>query len=219
MKLVTKKVTNIALALIGIAITANVILFIMNKSPFNLIRIDETRTVKSSGVMDIYLFSNTGDIKVLSHDEDEIIVRMVGKSDSKSSDNYQLNVMQDGSRVTIDATEAKKKKLFSIYPGEYELEVLIPNSKLSGLHVRSETADINIQLQAIQYDIEATSEYGNIKVITKEAPNALRTELSTGLGTRTVQLPNVVDGAVGEGGPVVRLSSSIGDLIVTMEGL
>ena len=53
---------------------------------------------------------------------------------------------------------------------------------------------------------------GNIKVTTKEVPKALQTDLTNSVGKETIQLPNEKSGSIGVGGPLVKLTTEVGDL-------
>ncbi|MNO04929.1 hypothetical protein D3C81_2261280 [compost metagenome] len=73
-----------------------------------------------------------------------------------------------------------------------------------------------MQLQTIDNDIEANTKYGNITIITQVAPEAIQTNLRSGLGKESILLPNVKDGSIGTGGPNVKLTSEVGDLALLM---
>lgn len=118
----------------------------------------------------------------------------------------QLQVHADVANIDIDA----------INVASYELKTSVGNINVDAaqgiINAGAQVGNIHLQLQTITSDIAAKTEVGNIVVETKEAPEALQTECKTTIGTTTINLPNVQDGAIGIGGPLVKLLTDVGDV-------
>lgn len=86
------------------------------------------------------------------------------------------------------------------------------------IQAKTEVGNILLQFETITKDIVAKSEVGSVVVNVAQAPTMLRTNCRTSIGTTTINLPNVVDGAVGTGGPLVDLASEVGDVSLMFVG-
>jgi DUF4097 and DUF4098 domain-containing protein YvlB len=94
----------------------------------------------------------------------------------------------------------------------------IHGNQLKGIvHAESEVGDIDLQFQNILNDIVAESEMGNITVTSEEAPEALQTDLTNSMGDETIKLPNGKNGSIGAGGPLVKLTTEVGDLALKVD--
>jgi hypothetical protein len=163
----------IGLVLIGVSVIGNAVLYAMGVSPFNGVKIDEEHTVSAVSITEIVMFSNAGDVRVVTGG-DEIAVKMTGKTERLRRDDFHLSVEQQGSRVVIEATRDLKRKLFSIYPGDYELLVEIPERLYDMLEISTESADISaagvranhILIQSGYGEIRTTGVAGSISART-----------------------------------------------------
>ena len=250
----SKKIMTVAFILIGISIVGNIALFMFGQSPFNLAKIEEKQSISAEKISDIQIFSNIGDVNVVPYEGDEIQVSMKGKTEKKWVEDFQFSVEEKNDRLTIEANQMEKARLFNINSGGYELEVQLPkkefetldvhsdvaNIDLNGVdakqynlktkmgnihgnelkgivHAESEVGDITLKFQNILNDIFAESEMGNVKVTTKEVPKALQTDLTNTVGKETIVLPNEKNGSIGVGGPLVKLTTEVGDLALIVD--
>ncbi len=81
---------------------------------------------------------------------------------------------------------------------------------------KSDVGDIDIHLLHIKKDIIAKSNLGDITIKTKNEPDQLRTDLRNTIGDEKITLPSSKNGSIGTGGPLVFLSSEVGDLALMM---
>lgn len=86
------------------------------------------------------------------------------------------------------------------------------------IQATTEVGNVLLQFETITRDIAAKSEVGSVVVNVEQAPLMLQTNCRTSTGTTTINLPNVVDGAVGTGGPLVDLASEVGDVSLLFVG-
>ena len=86
------------------------------------------------------------------------------------------------------------------------------NAAQGSINAEAKVGNVHAQLETIVSDITAKVEVGNILVETIEAPEALQTAALTEVGTVTMDLPNMQDGIIGTGGPVVKLVVGVGDV-------
>ncbi|MED1863033.1 DUF4097 family beta strand repeat-containing protein [Fictibacillus nanhaiensis] len=248
-----QKILRTAYFLIGISIIGNGVLFMMGESPFNLAKINEQKSIETSSINEIMIESSAGDVFVLPHDGDQIIITMKGKTEKKFADNFSLSVKTDENKLRIQAKQKENTNLFSLFSGDYELLVKLPQAEYKRLQVNSDTSDIkmhaikandiqlqtnlgdilleditgavsaksdvgdiDIQLLHIKKDIIAKSNLGDITIKTKNEPDQLRTDLRNTIGEETITLPRLKNGSIGTGGPLVFLSSEVGDLALMM---
>lgn len=170
MKTTRTIVVRVALGLIGIAVIGNILLYVFNKSPFNLKAINEARTISADQVSDIQVTSNSGDIQIVSYEGSDIKVQMKGKSEEKWADDFKLSVNENGSQLRIEATEVERKRWFSIDSGHFDLLIQLPHKSFDRLHIKTEAADIQVEgvqakqsvLEAVNGDITATNLAGVI---------------------------------------------------------
>ncbi len=249
-----KRIMTVAFILIGISIVGNIALYMFGQSPFNFAKIEEERSISAEKITDILIFSNVGDVNVVPYDGNEIQVSMKGKTEKKWTDDFRLSLEEKDNRITIEANQIEKARLFNIYSGTYELLVKMPKKEFETLEVHSDVANIDIggvtanhykikttmgdihgnqlngivqaesevgnislRFQNIINDIVAESEMGNITVTSEELPEALQTDLTNSMGDETIQLPNGKSGSIGAGGPLVKLTTEVGDLALKVE--
>ncbi|MEW9503400.1 DUF4097 family beta strand repeat-containing protein [Jeotgalibacillus marinus] len=82
------------------------------------------------------------------------------------------------------------------------------------VYATTEVGEINLQLENILHDIVATTEVGNVSVKTAEVPESLETDLNRSIGKQTVELPSDLGG----GGPLVKLTTEVGNLSLGVDG-
>ncbi|REJ17412.1 MAG: hypothetical protein C6W59_06830 [Paenibacillaceae bacterium] len=169
MKVNGRKLIMIGLVLIGIAVIGNLVIYAIGVSPFNGVKINEERSVSAEGVSRIDVFSNAGDVRVVSGG-DEITVKMTGRTERMHKGEYHLSVSEQGGRVVIEASRDLKRKLISIYPDDYDLLVEIPDRLYEQLGISTEIANISaervraqhISMQAVHGDIKTAGLAGRI---------------------------------------------------------
>lgn len=86
------------------------------------------------------------------------------------------------------------------------------------IQAKTEVGNVLLQFETITRDIVAKSEVGSVVVNVEQAPLMLQINCRTSIGTTTINLPNVVNGAVGTGGPLVDLMSEVGDVSLMLIG-
>jgi hypothetical protein len=196
MRGIHRKLIMIGLALIGIAVLGNLVLYALGVSPFNGVDIGEERTVSAEGVTGIEIFSNAGDVRVVSGG-DAIAVRMTGKTERMRKDEFHLSVEEQGGRVVIQATRDLRRSWVSIYPGDYELLVEVPDRLYDMLEISSEVADISaegvranhillqsahgeIRTAGVAGNIRARADTGDIRLGVSAAPDHIQAETTFG---------------------------------------
>ncbi|MGF7047235.1 DUF4097 and DUF4098 domain-containing protein YvlB [Paenibacillus sp. DS2015] len=137
----------------------------------------------------------------------ELLVQLPQKEYEK------LQVHTDLADINVEKIQTKQSFLESSLGG-------ITANKLQGdIYSVTGLGNINVQLQAFESDIDAQTSLGNITITTEIAPAAIQTNLRSGLGERTIELPglsNVDEASLGTGGPKVKLSTELGDLALLM---
>jgi DUF4097 and DUF4098 domain-containing protein YvlB len=129
----------------------------------------------------------------------------VGIPDAKLN---QLQVETDSGNIHIGSVDASEY-LAKSDSGTIKLDI-----KKGLIHAKTDTGEIVVALDHIDHDILAATDSGDITVQTAQAPNALHTKLTTDSGKVNVSLPDYRDGMIGEGGPLVNLSSDTGNLTI-----
>lgn len=103
-----------------------------------------------------------------------------------------------------------------VQAGSYVLQTSVGNINVAGtqgrIQANVQVGNVQLDLGAIASDITAKVEVGNILVETKEAPEALQTAVKAEVGKITMDLPNMQDGTIGTGGPIVKLYTGVGDV-------
>ncbi|HEY2491653.1 MAG TPA: DUF4097 family beta strand repeat-containing protein [Paenibacillus sp.] len=118
----------------------------------------------------------------------------------------QLQVETDTANINVDSVDVSEYRLVSD-TGRIEV------NGMEGLfNIKSDTGNVAIVLEKINYDIIATTDTGDITIQTAQAPEALRTKLETDSGKINVTLPHYKDGYISAGGPLVKLISDTGNL-------
>ncbi|AJS57353.1 DUF4097 family beta strand repeat-containing protein [Paenibacillus sp. IHBB 10380] len=118
----------------------------------------------------------------------------------------QLQIDTDTGNINVYSVNVSEYRLASD-TGRIEVNVI------EGLFdIKSDTGNVAIALEKINYDIIATTDTGNINIQTAQAPEALRTKLETDSGKINVTLPHYKDGYIGDGGPLINLVSDTGNL-------
>jgi DUF4097 and DUF4098 domain-containing protein YvlB len=145
----------------------------------------------------VYFFS------VFSGDYD-LIVRL------PRSEFQQLKVHSDAAEIALNNVQAEHIDLHT------SLGDIFIKDTIGAVSARSEVGDIEVSLKNIADDITATSNVGDITIKTKQEPKNLRTDLRNSIGEEIMKLPNVKNGSIGNGGPLVILTSEVGDLALMM---
>jgi hypothetical protein len=247
-----KRILRISLILIGIAVAGNSVLYLIGKSPFNLAKIDQKRTINAESITDINVLSSMSDVKIIPHNGNNIEVHMTGKKVKMNTSHFKLKVKKDGNKLTIQTSQ--KKERFLVFFNDYDLLIKMPNKDFKNLSVKTDAADVslngisanhlylitnlgditthnvygkinaesdvgdmNMFCKDISDDITAKTNLGDISVVTKKSPKNLQTYLKNNIGDETLKLPNVKNGVIGSGGPLVSLTSDVGDLKLALQ--
>ena len=86
------------------------------------------------------------------------------------------------------------------------------------VQAKTEVGNVLLTFEEITRNVMAKSEVGSVVVNVAQAPLTLQTNCRTSIGTTTVNLPNIIDGEIGTGGPLVDLSSEVGDVSLLFVG-
>ena len=125
----------------------------------------------------------------------------------------QLQIQADAANINVGR----------VHTTGYVLKTSVGNIDVDAaqgiINADTQVGNVHLNLQTISNDIVARTEVGNIVVETNEAPPALQTLCKTGIGTVEISLPNVQNGSIGTDGPLVKLTSEVGDvsLLLTNE--
>ena len=82
------------------------------------------------------------------------------------------------------------------------------------VYATTEVGEINLQLENILHDIVAITRIGDVSLKTAEVPESLQTDLNHSIGKQTVELPSDLGG----GGPLVKLTTEVGNLSLGVDG-
>jgi DUF4097 and DUF4098 domain-containing protein YvlB len=121
-----------------------------------------------------------------------------------------LQVNSDAASITLNEIKADHVELSTDMGDIYIRDVV------AAVSARSDVGDIEVHVQNIEKDITAKSDVGDITVKTKEQPKQLRTQMSNSIGEEIIKLPNMKNGSIGNGGPLVFLKSDVGDVALMM---
>lgn len=121
-----------------------------------------------------------------------------------------LQVNSDAASITLNDIKADHVELSTDMGDIYIKDVV------AAVSAKSDVGDIQVHVQNIKKDITAKSDIGDITVKTKEQPKHLRTQMSNSIGEEIIKLPNMKNGSIGNGGPLVFLKSDVGDLALMM---
>ncbi|MBH0172636.1 DUF4097 family beta strand repeat-containing protein [Fictibacillus phosphorivorans] len=122
----------------------------------------------------------------------------------------RLQVNSDTSDIKMHAIKANNIDL------QTNLGDILLEDVTGVVSAKSDVGDININLLHIKKDIFAKSNLGDITIKTKNEPDQLRTDLQNTIGDEKITLPSSKNGSIGTGGPLVFLSSEVGDLALMM---
>ncbi|RZT23393.1 DUF4097 family beta strand repeat-containing protein [Fictibacillus sp. BK138] len=121
-----------------------------------------------------------------------------------------LQVSSDAASITLNDIKAEHVELTT------DMGDIFIKDVVAAVSAKSDVGDIDVQVQNIEKDITAKSDVGDITVTTKEQPQHLRTQMSNSIGEEIIKLPNLKNGSIGNGGPLVFLKSDVGDLALMM---
>lgn len=122
----------------------------------------------------------------------------------------RLQVHSDAAEINIHDIKAEDIQLRT------DLGNIFLKDVTGAVTAKSDVGDIDVQLQDIEEDISAKSNLGDITIKTRNEPEQLRTDLRNSVGDEKITLPSVKNGSIGTGGPLVLLSSEVGDLALMM---
>jgi Putative adhesin len=122
----------------------------------------------------------------------------------------RLQVNSDAASITFNEVKAEHVDITT------DMGNIFLNDVVGAVSAKSDVGDIDVVLQKIEKDITAKSDVGDITIKTKQEPKQLRTHLSNSIGEEIVKLPNMKNGTIGIGGPLVVLKSDVGDLALMM---
>jgi Putative adhesin len=121
-----------------------------------------------------------------------------------------LQVNTDAASITLNEIKADHVELST------DMGDIFIRDVVAAVSAKSDVGDIEVHVQNIEKDITAKSDVGDITVKTKEQPKQLRTQMSNSIGEEIVKLPNLKNGSIGNGGPLVFLKSDVGDVALMM---
>jgi hypothetical protein len=121
-----------------------------------------------------------------------------------------LQVNTDAASITLNEIKADHVELST------DMGDIFIKDVVAAVSAKSDVGDIEVHLQNIEKDITAKSDVGDITVKTKEQPKQLRTQMSNSIGEEIIKLPNMENGSIGNGGPLVFLKSDVGDVALMM---
>lgn len=114
----------------------------------------------------------------------------------------RLAVNTDVANIFVEKVQAEQMVL---YASVGNIDVSEPAGQV---HMETEVGDIQLHVEQIVHSIVASAQVGNITVTTKEAPQALRTEVSAAIGDQSISLPVTFDAE----GPLVKLTAELGNV-------
>ncbi|WP_416731148.1 DUF4097 family beta strand repeat-containing protein [Fictibacillus sp. JL2B1089] len=126
------------------------------------------------------------------------------------ADYKRLQAISDTSDINMQDIEASNIKL------QTNLGDIFLKDVTGAVSAKSDVGDIDIQILHIKKDIIAKSNLGDITIKTKNEPKQLRTDLRNTIGDEKINLPGLKNGSIETGGPLVFLSSEVGDLALMM---
>ena len=148
------KMIVIGLVLIGAAIVINGVLYAFGASPFNTKEIRQSRSVMTDGNR-IEIRTDDGDVRIVAGGGDAITATVEGRAGRLQKDEVRLEVSERDGKVVIEALRGKKRKLFSINPGEYRLLVELPDRRYERVEIVAVAADIAVEgVRAGHYRME-----------------------------------------------------------------
>ncbi|WHX49560.1 DUF4097 family beta strand repeat-containing protein [Paenibacillus woosongensis] len=161
----TKNMRNIlrlAIVLIAVAVIGNVVMYVMGNSPFNVENFDIQRSASTEQVKELYIRAETGTVKIIPIEGNEIEAILEGRTTKKWLKDYHLVMDKERGRVQIEIVQDSRMRFFDLYT-KLQLTVGIPAAELDQLQVVTDTASIYIEsVHANEYEL--ASDTGNIEV-------------------------------------------------------
>lgn len=152
----TKNMQNIlrlAVVLIAVAVIGNVAMYMMGNSPFNVDKLVIQRSISIGEVNELYIRAESGMVKVIPIEGNEIQATLDGRTTKKWLKDYHLVVKEEGGRARIEIVQDSRMRFFDLYT-KLQLTVGIPSSKLEQLQVVTDTAGIYVDsVQANGYEL------------------------------------------------------------------
>ncbi|MGF7048120.1 DUF4097 and DUF4098 domain-containing protein YvlB [Paenibacillus sp. DS2015] len=118
----------------------------------------------------------------------------------------QVDIETDTGNTIVNQVSSKEYRL------QTDTGDIHANVEDGTFELDSDTGNILLQLQHITSDISAKTDTGNITVTTTEVPNDLQYQLKTEMGSQEANIPQSPGN---EDGPMVTLTSDMGDLKLT----
>lgn len=152
--------------------------------------------------------------------KDRVIIK--AKKKSKLAEGYMIMVelpSKQYEQIQIQA-DAANINVGAIHTSGYVLKTSVGHIEVDAaqgiINADTQVGNVHINMQMIGRDVIAKTEVGNIVVETDEAPPALQTVCKTSLGEVVISLPNIQNGSIGTGGPLVKLTSDVGDVSLSL---
>ncbi|MHA6259572.1 DUF4097 family beta strand repeat-containing protein [Sporosarcina sp. CAU 1771] len=151
-------------------------------------------------------------------------VTINAKRKSKHAESYAITVELPSKQYEQLQIQADAANIFvgPIHTSGYVLKTSVGNIDVESgqgiINADTQVGNVQIKMQTIVRDLVVKTEVGNIAVETNEAPQALQTVCKTTIGEVTISLPNVQNGIIGTGGPLVKLISEVGDVSLSLTG-
>ena len=149
---------------------------------------------------------NGGRVTIKSKRKSKLAAGFVISVELPSKQYEQLQIHAEAANINVG----------TVHAAGYVLNTSVGNIDVDAaqgiINADTKVGNIQLNLQTISNDIVARTEVGNIVVETNETPLALQTLSKTGIGTVEISLPNLQDGSIGTDGPLVKLTSEVGDV-------
>jgi len=123
-----------------------------------------------------------------------------------------LQVTADVANIDVGAIDVAQ-----LYLATQVGNITVKNT-IGAIQSKAEVGNVVMHFETITNNIVSKAEVGNIVVNVANAPPALQTNCSTSIGTATINLPNMNNGSIGEGGPTVELVTEVGDVSLLLVG-
>lgn len=192
---------------VGLLIVVIGILVMTNTAPFNQMDVIEEERFSSSEINAVNVIGNVGNIKVESHQGDDIVAFVSGQTSSLFGEEFRFDTGESGGVLTIRGEQKDRAFLFSFLPSSsYAVSILIPEMTMEELNIESSVADISV-LDIDAQEITLKSEVGNVEV---EATPA-RIEVETEVGNIDMKTVTINES--------LKLLSEVGNINLTVEEL
>src|SRR5690606_24656765 len=124
-----RNILRLAVVLIAVAVIGNVVMYMMGNSPFNVDKLVVQRSISIGEVNELYIRAESGMVKVIPIEGNEIQATLDGRTTKKWLKDYHLVVKEEGGRARIEIVQDSRMRFFDLYT-KLQLTVGIPSSKL-----------------------------------------------------------------------------------------